>query len=220
MRSFFHNNGLALTMFGLFLFSFGGQYLTGIAEYNGDRETHRKPPVGYVEYLGEGHFIEATFENWESEFLQMGMYVVLTIFLFQKGSSESKKPGVVERVDVIPEKEMLGRDAPSPVKKGGWRLKIYQNSLSIAFFLLFVISFTLHAVGGAMEYNVEQNAHGKPSVSTLEFMGTSDFWFQSFQNWQSEFLSMGAMIVMSIYLRQKGSPESKAVDSPHSETGD
>ncbi len=219
MRNFFHNNGLSLAMFGFFLFSFAGQYLTGIAEYNEDRQTHGKAAVGYVEYLGEGHFIEATFENWESEFLQMGMYVVLTIFLFQKGSSESKDPDKLERVDIIPEADLLHKNAPAPVKKGGWRLKIYQNSLSIVFFALFAMSFTLHAVGGAMEYNVEQNAHGKPAVSTLEFMETSDFWFQSFQNWQSEFLSMGAMIVLSIYLRQKGSPESKPVDSPHSETG-
>ena len=98
-------------------------------------------------------------------------------------------------------------------------MKIYQNSLSLALFSLFALSFVLHAVGGAKEYNLEQNAHGQPTVSTLDFMQTSEFWFQSFQNWQSEFLSIGAMVVLSIFLRQKGSPESKPVDSPHSETG-
>lgn len=219
MRKFLHNNGLSVVMFGFFLFSFAGQYLTGIAEYNEDRRTHGKQSVGYVEYLGEGHFIEATFENWESEFLQMGMYIILTVFLFQKGSSESKAPGRIERVDIIPEKSLLDKNAPAPVKRGGWQLKIYQNSLSIVFFSLFLLSFALHAVGGAKAYNLEQIQHNQPPVSTFEFMQTSQFWFESFQNWQSEFLSIGAMVVLTIYLRQKGSPESKPVDSSHDETG-
>ncbi len=220
MRQFFHNNGLSIVLFGLFFFSFVGQYLTGHKEYNDDQREHNQPTVGYVEYLGEGHFIEATFENWESEFLQMGMYVVLTIFLFQKGSSESKTPDTTSRVDVIPEKSLLDRDAPAPVRRGGLALKLYQNSLSIVLFSLFAISFALHAVGGAKVYNEEQAEHGETEkVSAIEYVETSRFWFESFQNWQSEFLSMGAMVVLSIFLRQKGSPESKPVDSPHSETG-
>lgn len=220
MRRFFHNNSLSIALFGLFFFSFIGQYLTGHKEFNDNQREHNQPTVGYIEYLGEGHFIEATFENWESEFLQMGMYVVLTIFLFQKGSSESKTPDTTERVDVIPEKNLLDKDAPAPVKRGGLTLKLYQNSLSIALFLLFAVSFALHAVGGARIYNKEQAEHGETEkVTTIEYIGTSRFWFESFQNWQSEFLSIGAMIVLSIFLRQKGSPESKPVDSPHSETG-
>jgi hypothetical protein len=175
--------------------------------------------VSRVEYVAEGHFIEAVFENWESEFLQMGMYVVLTVFLFQKGSSESKTPGTTERVDVIPEKELLAEDAPSPVRRGGWALKLYQNSLSIVLFTLFGLSLILHAYGGAKEYNSEQILHGEPTVTTLGYIKTSRFWFESFQNWQSEFLSIGAMVVLTIFLRQKGSPESKPVDAPHSETG-
>jgi len=150
----------------------------------------------------------------------MGMYVVLTIFLYQKGSSESKNPDTTTRVDVIPEKDLLSKDAPGPVKNGGLGLKLYQNSLSIALFLLFALSFALHAVGGAKDYNQEQAEHGETErVSAIEYVGTSRFWFESFQNWQSEFLSIGAMVVLSIFLRQKGSPESKPVDSPHSETG-
>ncbi len=220
MRRFFHNNGLSIVLFGFFFLAFVGQYFTGHKEYNDDRREHNQPTVGYVEYLGEGHFIEATFENWESEFLQMGMYVVLTIFLFQKGSSESKTPDTTERVDVIPDKSLINKDAPAPVKRGGLALKLYQNSLSIALFSLFAASFVLHAVGGARVYNEEQAEHGKSEkVSTVEYIGTSRFWFESFQNWQSEFLSIGAMVVLSIFLRQKGSPESKPVDSPHDETG-
>ncbi len=219
MRRFFHNNGLSIALFALFFFSVAGQYLTGFNEYNDDLQQHHQPSVGYVEYLGEGHFIEAIFENWESEFLQMGMYVVLTVFLFQKGSSESKTPDTTERVDIIPEEKLLAENAPAPVRRGGWRLKIYQNSLSIALLSLFLISFVLHGVGGAMEYNKEQIEHHEPTITTVEFMETSQFWFQSFQNWQSEFLSIGVMVVLSIFLRQKGSPESKPVDAPHDETG-
>lgn len=219
MRRFLRNNGLSIAFFGLFLFSFVGQYLTGFREYNDDQQEHNQPTVGYVEYLGEGHFIEATFENWESEFLQMAAYVVLTVFLYQKGSSESRKPDTIERVDIIPEQSRVGKDAPWAVRRGGFALKIYENSLSIVLFLLFLLSFALHAAGGAKEYSQDQFAHGKPPVSTIEYLGTSRFWFESFQNWQSEFFSIGMMVVLSIFLRQKGSPESKPVDSPYNETG-
>lgn len=219
MRRVFRENGLSIVLFGLFIFSLTGQYLTGHREYNSDQQLHGQPTVNYFEYFGTGHFIEATFENWESEFLQMGAYVLLTVFLFQKGSSESKKPGVVERVDVIPEASRHDANAPSPVRRGGIALTLYQNSLSIALFALFAVSFVLHAVGGSEDYNQEQAEHGAEQVSVMQYLGTSRFWFESFQNWQSEFLSIGAMVVLSIYLRQKGSPESKPVDSPHSETG-
>lgn len=219
MSRFFRNNGLSIVLFALFFFCLAGQYLTGHQEYNEDQKQHGQPAVGYVEYLGEGHFIEAVFENWESEFLQMGMYVVLTIFLFQKGSSESKEPGTITRVDVIPEDARQNPDSPYPVRRGGFLLKLYQNSLSIALFLLFALSFILHAVGGVKVHNQEQLEHGAAQVSLVEYLGSSRFWFESFQNWQSEFLSIGVMIVFSIFLRQKGSPESKPVDAPHDETG-
>lgn len=219
MRRFFHNSGLSIVLFALFFFSLIGQYLTGWHEYNDDLKTHHQPTVSAIEYFGEGHFIEAVFENWESEFLQMAMYVVLTVFLYQKGSSESKNPDTIERSDVIPEESKRDKNAPWAVRRGGFWLKIYQNSLSLAFFLLFAFSFILHGIGGAKEYNKEQIEHNQPIVSTLEFMESSTFWFQSFQNWQSEFFSIAMMVVLSIFLRQKGSPESKAVDAPHAETG-
>ncbi|MGB8507175.1 MAG: DUF6766 family protein [Pyrinomonadaceae bacterium] len=220
MRRFFRNNGLSLVLFALFFFSMLGQYFTGRLELNDDRQQHGRSAVGYVEYLSEGHFIEGVFENWESEFLQMGMYVVLTIFLFQKGSSESKTPDILSRVDVIPEDARQNPDAPYPVRRGGFLLKIYQNSLSLTLFLLFILSFILHAAGGVKVYNQEQAEHGAASGATLiQYLGTSRFWFESFQNWQSEFLSIGLMVVLSIFLRQKGSPESKPVDSPHDATG-
>lgn len=219
MSRFLHQNGLSVALLALFIFSFAGQYMTGWSEYNDDRQTHRELPVTITEYASSGHFIEAVFENWESEFLQMGAYVLLTVFLYQKGSSESKKPDTIERVDVIPEQSKHLPDSPWAVRRGGFALKIYQNSLSVAFFTLFFISFVLHGIGGAKDYNEEQREHHLPPVSTLEYMESSRFWFESFQNWQSEFFSIGLMVVLSIYLRQKGSPESKPVDAAHDETG-
>ncbi|MDQ3684932.1 MAG: hypothetical protein M3430_04945 [Acidobacteriota bacterium] len=219
MKEILRNNGLSIALFALFFLSFAGQILTGHHQYNQEQQEHRQSAVGFTEYLKSGHFIEATFENWESEFLQMGAYVVLTVFLFQKGSSESKEPGRLEHVDVVPGESGKRDDAPWPVRRGGWILKLYENSLALAFLLLFLLSFALHAIGGAEEYSEEQLQHGEPAVSVLQYLATSRFWFESFQNWQSEFFSIGAMVVLSIFLRQKGSPESKPVDSPHSETG-
>lgn len=219
MRRIFRENGLSITLFLLFLFSLVGQSITGYHEYNQDQQEHGQPTSGFGEYLSSGHFIEAVFENWESEFLQMGAYVLLTVFLFQKGSSESKKPGATERVDIIPKQSLKEKDTPWPVRKGGFVLKLYENSLALAFLLLFLGSFILHAYGGADEYNQDQLEHGGQTVSCIQYVGTARFWFESFQNWQSEFFSIGLMVVLSIWLRQKGSPESKPVDSPHSETG-
>jgi hypothetical protein len=208
-------------MFSLFLFSVVGQSIVGYHEYNDDRKEHSQASLGYVEYLGSGHFVEAIFENWESEFLQMGAYVLLTAFLYQKGSPESKKLDEREAVDRDASKSgrKKKKDAPWPVRRGGLILKIYENSLSLTLFLLFLISFALHGAGGARLYSQEQMMHGSPSVSTLQYMGTSRFWFESLQNWQSEFLSVFTLVILSIFLRQKGSPESKPVDSPHSQTG-
>ena len=220
MRRILRNNGLSIVMLTLFIFTVVGQSITGFHEYNDDLKQHGQSQLGFVEYLESGHFVEAIFENWESEFLQMGLYVLLTAFLYQKGSPESKKLDEKEMVDSEPSKSRRRKkDAPWPVRRGGLILKVYQNSLSLALFLLFLLSMSLHAAGGARLYSQEQMQHGSPPVSTIEYLGTSRFWFESFQNWQSEFLSVGMLVVLSIFLRQKGSPESKPVDSPHSKTG-
>ena len=219
MRQLLHNNGLSVVLFALFFFSLLGQSLTGHHEHNQDQQEHGRPAVSFAEYLTTGHFVEAVFENWESEFLQMSVYVVFTVFLFQKGSAESKDPDRIEPVDQDPARMRDRPDVPWPVRRGGLALTIYNHSLSLALFLLFVLSFMLHAAGGAAEYSQEQQEHGQPSVTVIEYLGTSRFWFESLQNWQSEFLSMGAVVVLSIFLRERGSPESKPVHSPHDETG-
>ena len=166
-----------------------------------------------------GDFAEATFENWESEFLQMGMYVVLTAFLFQRGSSESNPIDEPAPQDEDPRESQDKPGVPWPVKRGGWVLRVYENSLAGLFFLLFLVSWALHAAGGARAYSEEEVAHGGEPVSIAEFITTSQFWFESFQNWQSEFLAVAAIVWASVYLRQRGSPESKPVAEHHFDTG-
>lgn len=220
MQKILRENGLSIVFTLFFLLFLAGQAVAGFYHYNQEQQEHDQPTVNLGGYLGSAHFLEATMENWESEFLQMFAFVALTAFLYQKGSAESKNPDEPEPVDRDPRKARNKKDAPWPVRQGGLVLKLYESSLSLVFLLLFLMSFILHAIGGAEEYNQSNREHGSTeTVSTLEYIGTSSFWFESFQNWQSEFLAVGAMVVLSIFLRQKGSPESKPVDSPHSETG-
>jgi hypothetical protein len=221
MRRLLRENGLSIVWLGMFFVTLVfGQSVVGQREYNNDQKEHGRAEVGYVEYLGSAHFVEATMENWESEFLQMFLFIVLTACLYQRGSAESKKIDEEEEVDRDPRESKHKKDAPWPVRKGGVVLKLYENSLSLAFLLLFLASFFLHAAGGAREYNQDQAEHGAVErVSTLQYMTTSRFWFESLQNWQSEFLSVGLMVLLTIWLRQKGSPESKPVDAPHAQTG-
>lgn len=218
MKKWLRENGLSLLLLAITLLTLAGQLVVGWHEFNDELSDFGRPPLVFSDYLTSGHCIEAVFENWESEFLQMGLYVLLTVSLLQKGSSESKSLDEPEEVDREPSPTRPG--APWPVRRGGWWLKLYQNSLSIAFFLLFGLSFFLHAMGGMHQYNLEQALKGKAETLSLwQFMGTSEFWFQSLQNWQSEFLSVLSIVVLSIFLRQKGSPESKPVDAPDAETG-
>ncbi|MBV9958661.1 MAG: hypothetical protein JO360_09575 [Acidobacteria bacterium] len=221
MRRIFRENGLSIALFSMFFLTLLiGQTWTGYRENNHNREDHGLSAISYPAYLVSDHFLEATAENWESEFLQMFVFIVLTAFLYQKGSAESKDPDKKEEtVDREPKPGRPKKNAPWPVRKGGFVLKVYENSLSLAMLLLFLLSFLMHALGGKGEYNQDQLLHGGEQVTMLGYMGTSRFWFESLQNWQSEFLAIGSMVVLTIWLRQKGSPESKPVDSPHSQTG-
>jgi hypothetical protein len=212
-RSFLRDNGLSLVLlalFGIFTACLG---LVGWKEYNSEQARHGQPEVTLGQYLGSAEFGEAVFENWESEFLQMGLYVILTAMLFQRGSSESRDP------DEVDEPSRARADSPGPVKRGGWRLALYRNSLSLAFVALFLVSFVGHALCGLGAANSEAIVHGEPPMSLWSYVSGSRFWFESFQNWQSEFLAVLAIVVLSIWLRQEGSPESKPLGAPHSETG-
>ena len=213
------DNGLSIVLAGLFLVSFVGQGIAGHHEHNVERIEHGVPPVGFLTYVQGSHFWSATFENWESEFLQMFVFVVLTVYLFQRGSAESKDPDRQEAVDRDPRTTKDLTSAPRPVKLGGWILAIYERSLGLAFLSAFLVSFLLHARASLELNNAERLDHAAPPMALLEHVTGSTFWFESFQNWQSEFLSVWAMVVLTIFLRHRGSPESKPVDAPHSQTG-
>lgn len=212
--SFFYRNSLSITLIVLMLFCLAGQFLTGWKTENNELEENGFPALTINEYVYSGHFIQATFENWESEFLQMMLYILLTVSLRQKGSSESKSLEGKEEVDRDP---VPHSKAPWPVKKGGIWLKIYKHSLSLAFALLFLLSFGLHFYGSLKNYNNEQVMKKELPVKAVQYLSESRFWFESFQNWQSEFLAVASLVVLSIWLREKGSPESKPVDMPHNE---
>ncbi|MCF2494749.1 hypothetical protein L0662_15380 [Dyadobacter sp. CY22] len=200
----------------LFIITLGAQAVTGWYEHNSELEQEQAAAITFLSYLQTGHFISATFENFESEFLQMALYVILTVGLRQQGSAESKSLDEPEEVDREPKP---GPDAPWPVRKGGFVLKLYENSLSLVFGILFIISWGLHLYGSWVDHNEQQVLLGKAKDSIGDYLLQANFWFETFQNWQSEFLSIASIVILTIFLRQKGSPESKPVDAPNSETG-
>lgn len=208
-------NGLSVTLLVLFLAFIAAQTVFGWQAFNQERAQDQLPLLGLVAYLHSGHFISATFENWESEFLQMGMYVLLTVKLRQLGSAESRPMDPAqERQDIEPGPQ------PWPVRRGGLWLTLYGHSLSIAFGLLFAASFALHLYG-SWQADLEQRLpRGLGPVSIWHHAASSEFWFESFQNWQSEFLAVLSLVLLTIWLRQKDSPQSKPVAAPHSQTGD
>ena len=219
MKKFLKNNGLSIVFFVLFVFSIIGQTVTGLKQHNQEMKDEGGQQLNLTQYLSSGHFLQSTFENWESEFLQMALFVILTMFLYQKGSSESKDPDK-NKEEVDREPNPRRKNAPWPVKKGGWILGIYKHSLCYALGLLFILSFVLHWYGSMKDYNEEQVLKGLSTESAMQYLGNSRLWFESFQNWESEFLSVFAIIILSIFLREKGSPQSKPVDAPYAETGE
>lgn len=215
-NGFFYRNGLSIVFIVLFLVTLTAQAFIGWKEHNQEILDEHGKEIAFLLYLQTGHFISSTFENFQSEFLQMALYVLLTVGLRQKGSAESKSLDQKEEVDREP---IPGKGAPWPVRKGGLYLTLYSNSLSIVFFLLFAFSWWMHFYGSWMDNNAENALKNKPFQTALEYVAEPRFWFETFQNWQSEFLSVLSIVVLTIFLRQKGSPESKPVDAPDAETG-
>ncbi|MGZ8867285.1 MAG: DUF6766 family protein [Thermoanaerobaculia bacterium] len=214
------NNSLSIVLALMFLASLAAHSVAGWYHFNGEQREHAQAEVSWSGFLASSEFGETLFENWESEFLQMAFYVVLTVFLKQKGSSESKKINEEEEVDEDPNDHRDDPSAPRPVRTGGWILSLYKNSLGIALVILFLVSFVGHGWAGARKFNAEHSAHGEPlHLTAIDYMRTSSFWYESFQNWQSEFLAVLGIVVLSIWLRQWGSPESKPVHAPHDATG-
>lgn len=217
--TFLKQNGLSLTLFGLFAVMIIAMSVVGHIHANNERATHGQPATSYGSYIVSGEFAEAVFENWESEFLQMGALVVLTIFLYQRGSADSKKLRGNNPTDTSSRYAIIHASS--------WRLRtkaiggaLYANSLGIVLFAIFFITFLLHAIGGTSAHNEEAVWHHEPELSVLQYITTAQFWFESLQNWQSEFLAVGSLLVLSIFLRQRGSPESKPIGTPSSATGE
>ncbi len=196
---------------GFFGTFFVGQVVTGKLQYNEERQKRGESELGYGAYVQSAHFGEATAENWESEFFQMFVFVVATAFLYQKGSAESKDPEEKHSHTCTQPRP----DSPWPVRRGGWILRLYEHSLSAALFLLFAVGFVWHLHAGVRLYNEERLHDGEPAITLFQYFRSSRFWFESLQNWQSEFLSIGAMVLLSIWLREANSPESKKVETPH-----
>jgi hypothetical protein len=211
-------NSLSLVVFSAFVVFLSLQAIFGWQVYNQELTDFGQSDVSFWTYLGTGHFGEAVFENWESEFLQMGSYVLLTAYLVQRGSAESKPLDQTDRAEDLPKNATA--ESPAPARRGGFVLALYRNSLAIVLLGCFLLTFVAHLLTGTAEYNEQQALQsGAPPVSALEFLVTPEFWFQSMQNWQSEFLAVGALVVLSIFLRQHGSPQSKPVTAPHVQTG-
>lgn len=210
MKRFWHNNSLSIVLTALFLLFWLAQALSGWATYNEEQGQLKQQAVAFLPYLTSAHFWSTTAENWESEFLQMGAYVVLTIHLRQRGSAESKP---------YPEEETpeeRAQDEQDATVRGFWK----RNGLSVALFGLFLGAFALHMNGSWKDYNHEQLARGQEALSLGAFLRGPEFWFESFQNWQSEFLAVVAIVVLTISLRQVGSSQSKGLTVPNEKTGD
>ena len=212
--SFWRKNALSLAFAGLTLCSLCGHGLSGQAAENHERLAHGLAPLDLWQYLRSGAFASTLYENWESEFLQMLLFVLLTVALRQKGSSESR-PFEPEEPEPTPL-----REAPWPVRRGGTWLKLYEHSLSIALAGLFTMSLIAHWRGSYQNYIEKAALAGEPVDHSLwQHWLDSEFWFESFQNWQSEFFSICVLVLLSIYLREKDSAQSKHVRAPHSHTG-
>jgi hypothetical protein len=222
MRRFLRDNSLGLAFGLLFLGALVGQAIAGHADFNQQQLTEGLPPISLGRYLTSASFAVDVTENWQSEYLQFLLFIMLTVWLVQSGSPESKKP---EEVGLeSDEDQRVGRharaDSPAWAKTGGgWRRVLLSNSLGLVMGVLFLLSWLAQSVAGRVAYNEEQLANLEEPVSWPQYLVEPDFWNRTMQNWQSEFLAVASMAILSIYLRQRGSPESKPVGASHGSTG-
>ena len=213
--------GLTLAFTGLLVAALVGQALTGQAFYNNQAADAGLPMMSLAQYVTSSQFAVDVAENWQSEYLQFLLFILLTVWLVQKGSPESKP---VEEAGRESDKDQkVGRYAlqssPPWAKAGGWRLALFSRSLGLTMGTIFVLSWLAQFIAGRSAYNAEQIQELKVPLDWAQYLGAPDFWNRTFQNWQSEFLAVASMVVLSIYLRERGSPESKPVGQPHDSTG-
>lgn len=217
MRTTIRDHGLSIFFGAIFLLTLFGQSLAGLAEYNQDQLAHGGSETSYGAFVTSSAFVVDVAENWQSEFLQFFLFILATIWLIQRGSSESKKPGDEGAGSDKDQKigEHATENSPRWAKTGGWRTTLYSNSLLLVMGAIFLLSWWIQSVAGRVVYNQDQADHGQPQVDWVGYVTSPDFWNRTLQNWQSEFLAVGAMVAFSIYLRQRGSAESKPVGTPH-----
>ena len=221
MRRFVRDNGLSLGFGLLFLAALIGQALVGHADYNHQQVAHNDATISLWRYVTSSSFGSDVLENWQSEYLQFTLFILGTIWLLQRGSPESKELDRAGRESDRDQKigRHAGRDSPLWARVGGVRTALYSNSLLIVMGAIWAASWLVQGLDGHISYNAEQLDHHEPAKSFLAYLGTADFWNRTLQNWQSEFLAVGSMAILAIYLRQRGSPESKPVGTPHEGTG-
>lgn len=211
------DNALSLFFLALFVLTVVGQALAGNANQNEELARHGQPPISFGEFVTSSEFLVDVSENWQSEFLQFFLFIFVTVWLVQRGSPESKKPG--DEGLGTDEEQMVGRyarpDSPTWAKVDGWRRWLLANSMLIVFGAVFLLSWWAQSLGGLMVANEEAAQHGEPLLTWGAYVLSPEFWNRTLQNWQSEFLAVGCMVAFSIYLRQRGSAESKPVGTPH-----
>src|ERR671915_646433 len=221
MRAFVKHNGMSLAFLGLFLAALVFQAIAGHADFNEDQDRHGDPRISFLRYVTSSEFGGAVMENWQSEYLQFTLFILLTVWLVQRGSPESKELDKAGRESDEDQKVGAHADAESPrwAKVGGIRRTLYENSLVIVMLSIWLASWFAQSVTGVTEYNSNRLDHHEAAVSWGDYLTRPDFWEKTLQNWQSEFLAVGSMAIFAVYLRQRGSPESKPVGASHDATG-
>jgi hypothetical protein len=221
VRRFVKHNGLSVVFLGLFLAALVLQAIAGLADFNEQQDMHGDPHVSMWRYLTSSAFGAAVMENWQSEYLQFTLFILLTVWLLQRGSPESKALGRAGRES--DREQLVGEhardDSPRWARAVGLRRRIYENSLLLVMATIWIGTWFAQSITGVTEYNAERLDHQQDTLSWLEYLGTADFWEKTLQNWQSEFLAVGSLAIFAVYLRQRGSPESKPVGAPHHKTG-
>ncbi len=221
MRRFLKENGLGLFFAALFLATLVAQAFVGRADFNHQQAAHHGDPISLGRYVTSSDYVTDVLENWQSEYLQFTLFILATVWFLQRGSPESKEPGK-EGLESDKDQRVgqhADEDSPLWARVGGFRTWLYSNSLVLVMSAIWLLSWAGQAVAGRGTYNAQQLDHQEAALNLLQYLGTSDFWNRTLQNWQSEFLAVGSMAVLSIYLRQRGSPESKPVGAPHASTG-
>jgi hypothetical protein len=221
MRTFLRNNSLSLFFLTLFVVSLAGQSVAGWHQANAVLSAEHLDKLTWAGYVTSSEFAVDVAENWQSEFLQFWVYLTATVWLLQQGSPESKE---LDKAGKESDKDQkIGSharaDSPAWARTDDWRTRIYSSSLAIVMGAVFLGSWLVQSVAGWAAFNEDRLRQLQDPIGWTSYLANADFWARTLQNWQSEFLAVGTMAVLAIYLRQRGSPESKPVGEPHESTG-